>query len=223
MADAPRGGAPGDGQPERPDQAGAGSSRPPGRPRDAALDQAILAAAERQLHERGYAGMSLEAVAAAAGTTTPSLRRRFRGKTELASAVIDTLRIEPLPEPTGVPRADARAVLENLRATMLRPDGMATLGSILAEENRQPLLLERFRQRLIEPGRERLRRALLAGAAQGQLPARLDLDVTVSLLVGSCYARYLAGGTIPADWADRALSVIWPPGAGQRPGSSADG
>lgn len=211
MADAPRGGAPGDGQPEQPDQAGASSSRPPGRPRDAALDQAILAAAERQLHERGYAGMSLEAVAAAAGTTTPSLRRRFRSKTELASAVIDTLRIEPLPEPTGVPRADAHAVLENLRANMLRPDGMATLGSILAEENRHPQLLERFRQRLVEPRRQRLRQALLAGAAQGQLPARLDLDVTVSLLVGSCYARYLAAGTIPADWPDRALTVIWPP------------
>jgi AcrR family transcriptional regulator len=211
MAGAPRGGAPGDGQSGPPDQAGASSSRPPGRPRDAALDQAILAAAERQLHERGYAGMSLEAVAAAAGTTTPSLRRRFRSKTELASAVIDTLRIEPLPEPTGEPRADARTVLENLRATMLRPDGMATLGSILAEENRHPLLLERFRQRLIEPRRERLRQDLLAGATQGQLPARLDLDVTVSLLVGSCYARYLAAGTIPADWPDRALSVIWPP------------
>lgn len=211
MADAPRGGAPGDGHPEQPDQARASSSRPPGRPRDATLDQAILAAAERQLHERGYAGMSLEAVAAAAGTTTPSLRRRFRSKTELASAVIDTLRIEPLPQPTGEPRADARAVLENLRANMLRPDGMATLGSILAEENRHPLLLERLRQRLLEPRRERLRQALLAGAARGQLPARLDLDVTVSLLVGSCYARYLEAGAIPADWADRTLSVIWPP------------
>jgi AcrR family transcriptional regulator len=217
MAYARRGGAPGDGQQGPPDQAGASSSRPPGRPRDAALDQAILAAAERQLHERGYAGMSLEAVAAAAGTTTPSLRRRFRSKTELASAVIDTLRAEPLPEPTGDPRADARAVLENLRATMLRPDGMATLGSILAEESRHPLLLERFRQRLVEPGRERLRRALRTGVEQGQLPARLDLDVAVNLLVGSCYARYLAAAAIPPDWPDRALSLIWPPAASHQP------
>jgi AcrR family transcriptional regulator len=212
MAYARRGGAPDDGQPGLPDQAGAGPSRPPGRPRDAALDQAILAAAERQLHERGYAGMSLEAVAAAAGTTTPSLRRRFRSKTELTSAVIETLRIQPLPEPTGDPRADALAVLENLRANMLRPDGMATLGSLLAEENRHPLLMERFRQRLVEPRRERLRRALLAGVEQGQLPARLDLDVAVSLLAGSCYARYLAAASIPADWADRTLSIIWPRG-----------
>ncbi|HEY9244848.1 MAG TPA: TetR/AcrR family transcriptional regulator C-terminal ligand-binding domain-containing protein [Streptosporangiaceae bacterium] len=210
MAHARRAGAPDDGQPGPGDQAGASSSRPPGRPRDAALDQAILAAAERQLVKRGYAGMSLEAVAAAAGTTTPSLRRRFRGKTELAAAVIDTLRVEPLPEPTGDPRADALAVLENLRANMLRPDGMATLGSILAEENRHPRLLQRFRQRLVEPRRERLRRALLAGIDQGQLPARLDLDMTVNLLVGSCYARYLAAATIPADWPDRALTVVWP-------------
>ncbi len=221
MASARRGGAPGNVQPGPPDQAGASSSRPPGRPRDAALDQAILAAAERQLHERGYAGMSLEAVAAAAGTTTPSLRRRFRGKAELAAAVIDTLRIEPLPEPTGNPRADALAVLQNLRANMLRPDGMATLGSILAEENRHPRLLDRFRRRLSEPRRERLRRALLAGVEQGQLPGRLDLEVTVSLLVGSCYARYLAAATIPADWADRALTVIWPPATAQPPRAGA--
>lgn len=215
MACAHRGGAPGGGQSGPPDQAGAGSSRPPGRPRDATLDQAILAAAERQLHKRGFAGMSLEAVATAAGTTTPSLRRRFRGKTELASAVIDTLRTEPLPEPTGDPRADALALLENLRATLLRPDGMATLGSILAEENRHPVLLERFRQRLVEPRRDRLRRALLAGVEQGELPAELDLEVAVSLLVGSCYARYLAAGGIPADWASRALSAIWPAGGAQ--------
>jgi AcrR family transcriptional regulator len=214
MACAHRGGAPGGGQ-SGPDQARAGSSRPPGRPRDATLDQAILAAAERQLHERGFAGMSLEAVATAAGTTTPSLRRRFRGKIELASAVIDTLRTEPLPEPTGNPRDDALALLENLRATLLRPDGMATLGSILAEENRHPVLLERFRQRLVEPRRDRLRRALLAGVEQGELPAELDLEVAVSLLVGSCYARYLAAGGIPADWASRALSAIWPAGGAQ--------
>jgi AcrR family transcriptional regulator len=211
MACAHRGGAPGGGHSGPPDQARGGSSRPPGRPRDATLDQAILAAAERQLLERGFAGMSLEAVAAAAGTTTPSLRRRFRGKTELASAVIDTLRLEPLPEPTGDPRADALALLEDLRATLLRPDGMATLGSILAEENRHPVLLERFRQRLVEPRRDQLRRALLAGVERGELPAQLDLEMVVSLLVGSCYARYLAAGAIPADWPDRALTVIWPP------------
>ena len=56
------------------------AARPAGRPRDPELDRAILAAAEQQLREAGYAGMSLESVAAAAGTTVPAVRRRFRGK-----------------------------------------------------------------------------------------------------------------------------------------------
>ena len=35
-------------------------ARPAGRPRNPELDGAILAAAEQQLREAGYAGMSLE-------------------------------------------------------------------------------------------------------------------------------------------------------------------
>jgi AcrR family transcriptional regulator len=57
-----------------------------GRPRNPALDRAILAAAARQLGELGYARMSLESLAAAAGTTVPSLRRRYPNKAELDSA-----------------------------------------------------------------------------------------------------------------------------------------
>ena len=73
------------------------AARPAGRPRDPQLDRAILAAAEQQLREAGYAGMSLESVAAAAGTTVPAVRRRFRGKASVAVAVIDSLRAEGMP------------------------------------------------------------------------------------------------------------------------------
>ena len=76
-----------------------------GRPRDPALDTAILAAAGRLLGERGYDGMSLEAVAAAAGTTVPSLRRRYRDKAHLAAAVIGSLRVEVLPDDAPTPNS----------------------------------------------------------------------------------------------------------------------
>jgi len=177
------------------------------------VDAAILTAAEQHLRERGYPGMSIEAVAAAAGTTTPSLRRRYRSKTDLAAAVIDSLRIKPIPGATGDSRADALSVLENFRANLLRPSGMATLGIILAEERRNPSLLEHFRHRLVKPRRDSLRHALTAGIEQGSLSADLDLDAAVSLLVGSFYARYLSTGSIPRDWAERILHIIWPPEA----------
>jgi AcrR family transcriptional regulator len=184
----------------------------PGRPRSPRLDQAILAAAEEQLQQRGYAGMSIESVASAAGTTVPSVRRRYHSKSELAAAVIDSLRVVPLPEPTGVPRADALAILKSFQRNLKRPHTLAVLGSILAEEARQPTLLEHFRTRLVQPRRSMLRQALARGTSTGQLPTSLDLDAVVGLLMGSFYARYLSDGEIPDGWAERVLTTIWPAG-----------
>ena len=185
--------------------------RSPGRPRNPAVDAAILAAAERQLGERGYAGMSLESVAAAAGTTVPSLRRRYQTKLQLATAVIDSLRVQPLPTPSGAPRTDAAEILTNFQVNVLRLHGMATVGTILAEERRNPELLAHFRQHLVEPRRAALHRTLAAGVKTGELPAALDLEATVNLLIGSFYACYLRTGTVPRGWVERVLLGIWPP------------
>lgn len=185
--------------------------RPAGRPRDAALDTAILGAAARQLAEQGYGGMSLAAVAAAAGTTVPSLRRRFRGKLDLVLAAVSALRTVSLPDPAGDPRADALAFLESLRIRLARQHATAIRGALLAEERRHPELLERFRQRIEEPARERLLQALAQGVRDGQLRSDLDLEAAVSLLIGSLYAGYQQPRQTPHDWAERILGVIWPP------------
>jgi AcrR family transcriptional regulator len=181
-----------------------------GRPRDPRLDPAILDAAEQQLRERGYAGTTLESVAAAAGTTVPSLRRRYRDKDALVAAVIDSLRIDPLPTPNGPPRSRARAILDNFDRNLRRPNSMALLGTLLGEEARRPELIERFRERLARPRRQALREALELGIAAGELPDDLDLDVAVNMLIGSFYARHVSHGTIPANWSRRVLAQLWP-------------
>ena len=184
--------------------------RPRGRPRDPRLDAAILAVAERQLRERGYAGMSLEAVAAEAGTTVPSLRRRYRDKADLATAVVDSLRVDPLPVTDGPPRARALAILENFGSNLRRPHSMALLGTLLAEQDRTPQLLARFRARLSKPRRTALGDVLQAGIEQGQLPATLDVDAAVNMLIGSFYARYVSHGAISRDWPRTVLAQLWP-------------
>ncbi|MBV8989610.1 MAG: TetR/AcrR family transcriptional regulator [Solirubrobacterales bacterium] len=186
------------------------SRQGPGRPRDPELDKAILAAAERQLRRRGYAGMSLESVAAAAGTTVPSLRRRYRDRRALGAAVVDSLRVIPLPETNGSPRNRAQAILENFERNLRRPHSIATLGTIIAEAERNPGLLERFRVRLVQPRRAALREALTDGISAGELRAEIDIDAAVSMLIGSFYAHYLGGGQIPQGWAARALAALWP-------------
>ena len=185
-------------------------TRAAGRPRNPGLDPAILAAAERQLRELGYARMSLESVAAAAGTTVPSVRRRFRGKADLAAAVIGSLRIADLPAAAGAPRARALAILRNFHDNLRRPDSLAMVGTLLAEERHHPELLSAFRSRLVEPRRALLRDALADGVEAGQLPPSADPEVLATMLIGSFYARYLAASVIPDDWAERTLRQAWP-------------
>jgi len=178
----------------------------PGRPRNSALDSAILTAAARQFGELGYARMSLESVATAAGTTVPSLRRRYRDKAELAAAVIGSLRVEEPPASAPTPREHALAILENFLHNLRAMPALAIVGSLLTEEERHPELLELFKTRLVEPRRALLRQALAAG----DLPESADLDALTSMLIGSFYGRYLTIDGIPDDWPDRVLSAIWP-------------
>ena len=185
-------------------------TRAAGRPRNPGLDPAILAAAEQQLRELGYARMSLESVAAAAGTTVPSVRRRFRGKADLAAAVIGSLRVADLPAAAGAPRARALAVLRNFHDNLRRPDSLAIVGTLLAEERHHPELLSAFRSRLVEPRRALLRDALADAIEAGELPQSADPEVLASMLIGSFYARYLAASIIPDDWAERTLRQAWP-------------
>lgn len=158
--------------------------------------------------------MSLESVALAAGTTVPSLRRRYRDKAELAAAVIDALRVEEPPASASTPRAHALAILENFHSNLRAIPALAILGSLLAEEGRHPELLRLFKTRLVEPRRALLRQALAAG----DLTPSADLDALTSMLIGSFYARYVTIDGIPDDWPNRVLSTIWPEDTRGRPG-----
>jgi AcrR family transcriptional regulator len=179
----------------------------PGRPRNPALDQAILSSAARQLGELGYARMSLDSVASAAGTNVPSLRRRYQNKAELAAAVISSLRVEDPPADAPSPRAHALAILENFQKNLQATPALAILGSLLVEEERHPELLHLFKTRIVKPRRALLRQALAAG----DFPGTADLDAITSMLIGSFYGRYVTLAGIPDDWPNRVLSVVWPP------------
>jgi AcrR family transcriptional regulator len=182
------------------------SRTPPGRPRNPDLDRALLEAAARHLGEFGYARMSLEAVAAAAGTTVPSLRRRFPNKEQLVAAVIASVRVDEMPAAAPTPRAHALAILENFHSNLRSIPAMAILGSLLAEESRHSELLSLFKTRIVEPRRTLLRQTL----ADGDLPADADLDALSSMLIGSFYGQYVTTAGIPDDWAERVLNTVWP-------------
>jgi AcrR family transcriptional regulator len=171
-------------------------ARAPGRPRSEQVDDAILAAARAELGARGYARMTVDAVAARAGVSKPTIYLRHPTKADLATAAIASMRVQPRPAPTNDLRGDLIAHLRLLRAGLERPNGMTMLGTVLAEEHETPELLALFRQRLVAPRRRELRAVLQAARDRGELRRDVDLGVVVSALVGAFFARYLAGEPI---------------------------
>jgi hypothetical protein len=87
---------------------------------------------------------------------------------------------------------------------------MGLVGTLLAEEERYPELLERFRSRLVRHRRAALRDVLEEAVRIGELSPHTDVEMTVNMLVGSFYARYLSGPPIPGRWPQRALAAVWP-------------
>ena len=141
-------------------------------PRDPELDERILDAARRLLAERGYQGLSIDAVARAAGTTRPTVYLRFAGKEELATSAVAGMTVEePLPQTDDI-RADLVAELRHFRAAITRPNGFSFVGTVLAEEHLTPALIARFRERLVLPRRHRLAATLERGRADRDDPPR---------------------------------------------------
>ena len=183
---------------------------PGGRPRDPELDQRILAATRQLLAERGYQGLSIDAVARAAGTTRPTVYLRFAGKEDLATSAVAAMTVDDPLTATDNVRADLVAELRHFRTAVTRPNGLSFVGTVLAEAHLTPSLLERFRERLVLPLRRRLVAALEGGMDAGTLRPGLDTEAVATMLVGSLYARYLASSDVPPDWPERVVDSLWP-------------
>jgi AcrR family transcriptional regulator len=184
------------------------ASRAPGRPRDERATRAITEAALRQLAEHGYARMSMESIASEAGVARATVYRRFRDKADLITAAIATRAGGPPPgEPSHDPRSDLIAYLEEFDGRF-GEDCVEVIGTLLgSREERGALALHR--QRVIAP-RMAYARSLLARAQDlGQLAAEIDIDLSIEMLAGSVFARRVSGVSSTADWARRAVDMIW--------------
>ncbi len=192
-------------------ETGAAALAPRGRPRAPETDQRILAAALHLLGRDGYARMSLDAVAAVAGVTKPTIYRRYRGKAERAAAALAALgasRDRTAPPEGSALRADLVAQLRHFRRGVSRPGGVALIGTVLAEEHETPELLAMYREQIVLPRRRLLRGVLERAHDRGELRDGADLDLAVNALVGAFYAQYLAGAPFAADWEERAVDAV---------------
>jgi AcrR family transcriptional regulator len=161
-----------------------------------------------EMAERGYARMSVDAVAARAGVSKPTIYLRHPCKADLATAALAAYQQRALPAPTSDTRADLVALLRHLRRGVERPFGMAMIGTVLAEEDHTPQLLALFRERLVAPRRGAIRAVLEVARERGELRAGADLDAAVQALVGAYYAQYLSGAPFPRRWPGSVVDIV---------------
>jgi AcrR family transcriptional regulator len=183
------------------------SERGPGRPREPEVDQRILDAALRLLAQFGYVRMSMDAVAAEANVTKPTIYRRYSGKVQLAIAAIVAYCSRVPPIYTGETRVDLVAHMNDMRRLLERPNGMSMLGTVLAEECETPELLANFREYLIKPRRAAVRAILERAQQRGELRPDADLALVVNMLIGTYYAQYLSGEPFAENWSEQVVDA----------------
>ena len=183
--------------------------RGPGRPRNMDTERRILELALQMLASGGYGRMSLDAVAAEARVSKPTIYRRWVSKADLATAAVGSLQLAEPPAHTGTTVGDLIMTLENFNRSLLRPNGMSLIGTVLAEEDHTPELLNLFRERLVVPRRAMLRAILERARDRKELRQDVNLDYVASALVGAFYARYLAASKIPQNFPSEIVQIIW--------------
>jgi AcrR family transcriptional regulator len=161
----------------------------PGRPRSASAHSAILEAAVALFVDRGFEGMSVEAVAAEAGVGKTTIYRRWRSKEELVIDAIAERFAEPAAPDTGNVRDDLVESARELHLLMSSSKTGAVFPRMGAELARRSRLGRLYGERVIGPRRAAFAAALARGIERGELSRDIDVELAIDLLVGALLLR----------------------------------
>jgi AcrR family transcriptional regulator len=162
-----------------------------GRPRNERIDQAVLAATIELLDSVGYSGITIETVAEKAGTSRPSIYRRWPS---LQYLIMDTLAVtlgtEPTPD-TGCTHCDLIIGIGTLTEAFTTTNLGRVLASLVADLRNDPQLSESFLERLFRPRRETSAEAIRRGIARGDIRPDVDIELLLDMIAATTYYRAL--------------------------------
>jgi AcrR family transcriptional regulator len=165
-----------------------------GRPRNPAVDQAILRAALELFIEHGITGASIERIAKRAGVAKTSIYRRWSSREELLAEAIEVFR-----NATGLtidlldrlqPRDLVKLLLDACEV-IARPEIRKLMARLIGSLPDYPRLLEVYREAYYLPRRLAFLRALQRAQAAGVLAGNTDLEALADMLIGAVMHRLL--------------------------------
>ena len=185
-----------------------------GRPRDAAIDEAIILATRDRLVRDGYSRMTIGDIVADAKVSRPALYRRWSTKFDLVvdaldygfrkqgdMYAIDLSRLEP--------REALVEAVRRLDPAYFNPDAMVLMGNFAGEASRTPELLEILRRHAVEPRVTLVENVLSQLQERGAVRGDVDRHTIATMCFGSYFAAFYRGESkdrIP----EAVVAVLWP-------------
>jgi AcrR family transcriptional regulator len=168
--------------------------RRPGRPRDPNYDKVILDATLEILFEKGYAGLTIDGVAAKTGVGRPTIYRRWASKPALVIAAIAGFTgLSPAPD-TGNLRDDLVAFQRQVATLMDAPASRRITAGLVADIAADPQLSETYLRQYIAPRQASVWQALQRARDRGELRPDIDFSLIYDVLLGSLFMRSVVRG-----------------------------
>lgn len=155
------------------------------RTQSSSAHRKVLDAAVELMAERGIDGTSMDAIALLSGVSKATIYKHWADKEALLLEVLADLHgLKARPNfDTGNARADVVAVLS------YKPEDRADLREkitphLIAYSARNPDFGDAWRNTVMEPPRRELRRLLRQAVRKKELTAKLDVELSLALLLG---------------------------------------
>lgn len=177
-----------------------------GRRRDESIDARLLDVTNRQLAERGFAGLSIAAIADEACTTRQALYRRWPTKELLVADAIRRAGCGSQVKLSDDPRADLQREL----AAWIEDDasaGLAVAGAMLERETPEDTR-DCYREHVLTPRRQRMIDILAHAQALKKIDPAADVEGAVGVAIGAAYVARLSGASA-TDWPARTTALVW--------------
>jgi AcrR family transcriptional regulator len=165
---------------------------------------AVLEAADDLLAERGFAGVTIEGIAARAQVAKQTIYRWWTSKTDiLFNALAEDAAAYFTAYDGDDLGSDLRHHLRQLAVFLAETDPGAVCRALAGQAQHDPEVAARFRAEFVTPQRDRDRAPLRRAQSRGELPDDTDIDLAADQLAGPVYYRVLVTGQpVPREFTD---------------------
>ena len=182
-----------------------------GRPRDPRTRAAILAAARALLERGGLTAVTIEAIAAKAGVSRPTIYRYWPNAPAVAmAAFLEASGAPAAGRASRSPLAALRAQLHAVADAFAAPAGRSVAAMVAAAQS-ETELAKAFRNEFIARNRDAARELLERCIAERLVAPPADVDLALDLVFGPLFYRLLMGhAPITRSFVDQLLDAVIP-------------